>query len=90
MTAFIIYADGKHFINKLCLSDVELNKINIFIPHIGETFIDKINNIEYEVKDVIRTISVDDEYGVQVVLKKRIETKYKWNGGFYNDIIWLY
>lgn len=77
MTAFVIYSCGNHFINRLCLSSVELNKVNIFIPHIGETFIDKINNTEYEVKDVVRTIDANNEYGVQVVLKKRTETKYR-------------
>lgn len=62
-------------IDKLC---VEVNSCNssVFIPNIGETVLDKDNNIEYEVKDVLRTIS-GDEYGIQVRLRKREKNKYK-------------
>ena len=47
------------------------------IPHIGETFIDKRNNIEYEVKDVIRSINEDWEYGIHIMLTQRTVKKYK-------------
>lgn len=77
MSVFIIYTDGNYYIETLCIKKVELNKVNIFIPNIGETFIDKVRNIEYEVKDVIRSINTQNEYGVQVLLKKRTERKYK-------------
>lgn len=76
MRVFILYTDGINYIRSLCLSNVELNKINVFIPNIGETFIDKVRNIEYEVKDIIRSIDSHDEYGIQVLLKKRTERKY--------------
>jgi hypothetical protein len=77
MTAFIIYKTDIGWIDELCLSNVELNKINIFIPNIGETFIDKKRNVEYEVKDVIRSFNSYNEYGVQVILKQREKRKYK-------------
>jgi hypothetical protein len=77
MTAFILYTDGKHDIDGLCIKNVELNKINIIIPHIGETFIDKVRNVEYEVKDVVRTYNAYNEYGVQVMLERREKRKYK-------------
>lgn len=78
MTAFILYTDGKHDIRKLCASNIDLIKSNIIIPHIGETFIDNTLNVEYEVKDIVRTYdSYDDEYGIQVMLKRRESRKYK-------------
>ena len=77
MTAFIIYTDGKYNINELCVSNVDLTKLNFLIPHIGETFIDKKRNVEYEVKDIIRTYHPSDEYGIQVMLEKREKRKYK-------------
>lgn len=77
MQIFIIYTDGNYYIETLCINKIELNKVNVFIPNIGETFIDKVRNIEYEVKDVIRSINAQNEYGVQVFLKKRTERKYK-------------
>jgi hypothetical protein len=52
-----------------------LTKSNIFIPNIGETFIDRSVGIEYEVKDIVRTFD-GSEYGVQVQLKRREKRKY--------------
>lgn len=77
MTAFIIYTDGNTNINGLCWSNVELNKMSMFIPHIGETFIDKNKNVEYEVTDIVRTYNSKDEYGVQVMLERRLKRKYR-------------
>ena len=76
MTAFIIYTDGKHNISELCVNVMDIRS-NILIPCIGETFIDKKRDIEYEVKDIIRTYNSSNEYGVQVMLKRREERKYK-------------
>ena len=77
MTGFIIYTDGKNPISELCIQDVALNKVNILIPHIGETFINRQNgtSVEYEVKDIVRTFD-GKEYGVQVQLKQREINKY--------------
>lgn len=77
ISGFIIYTDGKHHISELCVQNIDLQKANILIPHIGETFIDKQNNstIEYEVKDIVRTFD-GKEYGVQVQLRKRDVRKY--------------
>ena len=79
MTAYIIYTDGNQNIDELCVYNIELTKANVFIPHIGETFIDKIRNVEYEVKDIVRIYNSHDEYGVQVMLAKRENRKYKVN-----------
>jgi hypothetical protein len=75
ITSFIIYTDGSRYIEHLCLKNIPLAKSNIFIPNIGETFIDRIMNIEYEVKDIVRTFD-GNEYGVQVQLKRREKKKY--------------
>ena len=77
MTAYIIYTDGKQNINELCVGNIELTKANVFIPHIGETFIDKNRNVEYEVKDIVRTYNSNDEYGVHVILARREKRKYR-------------
>ena len=77
MTVFIIYNCGDTYINELCLNDVNLHQASVFIPQIGETFIDKKRNVEYEVKDIIRSINLANEYGVQVLLQRRTEKKYK-------------
>ena len=82
LTGFMMYTvDTGECIDHLCLSNIDLPKIAIFIPHIGETFIDKTTNIEYEVKDVIRTLHNNRrdscEYGIQVYLTKREKRKYK-------------
>ena len=83
---YIIYIDGENntTISNLCVkADFCDNNINamasrlFFIPNVGETILDKDTNIEYEVKDVLRTIG-DDEYGIQVRLKKRENKKYKF------------
>ena len=79
MTAYIIYTDGKQNINELCVGNIDLTKANVFIPHVGETFIDKTRNVEYEVKDIVRSYNLHDEYGVQVMLAKREKRKYKVN-----------
>jgi hypothetical protein len=76
MTGFIIYTDGKRNINQLCFSNIDFAKSNIIIPHIGETFIDKTRDVEYEVKDIVRTYNSNDEYGIQVMLKRRETRKY--------------
>lgn len=77
MTAFILYTDDSHNIRELCASNIDLIKSNILIPHIGETFIDNIRGVEYEVKDIVRTYNINDEYGIQVMLKRRGNRKYK-------------
>ena len=77
MTACIIYTDGNNAIRELCFGNIDLVKSNFLIPHIGETFIDRIRNVEYEVKDVVRSIHLNDEYVIQVFLKKREIKKYK-------------
>jgi hypothetical protein len=71
-----MYVEWPNPIRELCIKNIELSKSNIFIPHIGETFIDKKRNVEYEVKDIVRTYHSDNEYGVQVMLKKRANRKY--------------
>lgn len=77
MTAYIIYTDGKQNISELCFGNIDLTKSNVFIPHIGETFIDKRRNAEYEIKDIVRSYNSHDEYGVQVMLERREKRKYK-------------
>lgn len=76
MTAFIIYTNGKRDINELCVNIADLSSAHILIPHIGETFIDKIRGVEYEVKDIVRTLRYN-EYGVQVMLERREKRKYR-------------
>ena len=49
----------------------------MLIPRIGETFIHKPSNTEYEVVDVVRIFRRDNEYGIQVELKKREKRKYQ-------------
>ena len=80
----IIYIDeAENYIDNLCVK-ADFLEPNIaitmsrlfFIPSIGETVLDKDNNIEYEVKDVLRTIG-GDEYGIQVRLRKREKNKYR-------------
>ena len=79
LTGFILYSvDDGNYIPELCLKDINLFKSNILIPNIGETFIDKTSNTEYEVKDIVRTFD-GKEYGVQVHLKHREKNKYKMN-----------
>jgi hypothetical protein len=77
-TAFLIYTDGTRYLEHLCLNNIPLAKSNIFIPNIGETFLDKVAGIEYEVKDVVRSFD-GAEYGVQVQLKRREKKKYAVN-----------
>lgn len=77
MTAYIIYTDGTHNIRELCINNIEFNKISIFIPSIGETFVDRVRDVEYEVTDVVRMYTLDNQYGVQVMLQKREKRKYK-------------
>lgn len=77
MTAFIIYTDGKNNIDELCVGNIDLVKSNILIPHIGETFIDKKRNVEYEIKDIVRSYNSNDEYGVQVMLERKEKRKYR-------------
>ena len=76
MTGCIMYTTDKNrYIDKLCVSGIDLTKIAIFIPHIGETFIDRNSNVEYEVKDIIRALD-GDEYIVQIHLHERSKRKY--------------
>lgn len=80
----VMYIDEEgNCISNLCVKADFLSKnANImtsrlfFIPNIGETVLDKDANIEYEVKDVLRTIG-GNEYGVQVRLRKREKNKYE-------------
>lgn len=81
---FIMYIDEEgNYISNLCVkanclsanANIMMSRL-FFIPNIGETVFDKDNNIEYEVKDVLRTIG-GDEYGIQVRLRKREKNKYK-------------
>lgn len=77
-SGYIIYqTDTGHDIKQLCAQNIDFTKTNVMIPHIGETFIDKRNNIEYEVKDVIRSINEDWEYGIHIMLTQRTVKKYK-------------
>lgn len=76
ITSFLIYTDGSRYLEHLCLSNIPLNKSSILIPNIGETFLDKVAGIEYEVKDIVRSFD-GSEYGVQVQLKRREVNKYK-------------
>lgn len=76
MTGFIIYTDGKHNIDPLCISNIEFTKVSSIIPHIGETFIDETRNVEYEVEDIVRSYNSNDTYGIQVMLKRREKRKY--------------
>lgn len=75
ITSFLIYTDGTRYLEHLCLNNIPLAKSSIFIPNIGETFIDRSVGIEYEVKDIVRTFD-GSEYGVQVQLKRREKRKY--------------
>lgn len=82
MTVFIIYTDtdNKKPISDLCVSgsSQQISIMNVLIPHIGETFIDRKNKVEYEVKDVIRTYWTDEEeYDIEVKLKRRETRKYR-------------
>jgi hypothetical protein len=77
ITGCIMYTTDKNgWIDDLCVNNVELNKTAILIPHIGETFIDKSRNVEYEVKDIIRFFD-GKEYCIQVRLHERERRKYK-------------
>lgn len=77
MKIYILYSEGNNYIRQLCISEIDPTQADILIPHIGETFIDKVTDIEYEVKDVIRSIDAMNEFGVQVLLKRREKRKYK-------------
>lgn len=77
MTAYMIYKCGSNYIDELCCTSVDLTKLCVFIPHIGETFIDKKRGVEYEVADVIRIYEPNNEYGIQVMLKQREKRKYE-------------
>jgi hypothetical protein len=82
MQVFIIYTDtdNKKHISDLCVSgsSQQIPIMNVLIPHIGETFIDRKNKVEYEVKDVIRTYWTDEEeYDIEVKLKRRETKKYR-------------
>lgn len=76
ITVALIYKKGKEHIDELCLSIPDISKAAILVPNIGETFIDRKRNEEYEVEDVIRSID-GDEYIIQVQLKKREHKKYR-------------
>lgn len=77
MTACVMYITDKgEHINSLCWDNIDFSKVAIFIPHIGETFIDRNRNVEYEVKDIIRVLD-GSEYRVQVCLHEREKRKYK-------------
>lgn len=78
MTVYIIYKCGRSYIKELCCKSADLTQLNVFIPHIGETFLDMTNKVEYEVQDIIRSYNSDDnEYGIQIILNQRKINKYK-------------
>jgi len=77
MEVHIIYIEGNSPIHELCLNSIiDVSKVDIIVPHIGETFLDKIRGVEYEVKDVVRSLEAHREYGIQVMLKRREKAKY--------------
>ena len=76
LTVSIIYTNGKEWIEKLCRRFGDTCQASVFVPNIGETFIDHKRNEEYEVKDVIRSLR-GDEYVIQVQLKVREHKKYQ-------------
>lgn len=78
ISVFIIYKSETETVSKLCIKNTDIAQVSILVPHIGETFIDRNKNIEYEVKDVIRSI-YNNEYGIQVYLQRRDNKKYKEN-----------
>ena len=74
MKFYIIYKCGNHNISDLCVNCGP--DASILVPRIGETFCD-IDDIEYEVIDIVRVLESPKEYGIQVMLKERTERKYK-------------
>lgn len=74
MKFYIIYKCGDHTISDLCVNCGP--DASMLVPRIGETFCD-IDDIEYEVIDIVRVLESPKEYGIQVILKKRTECKYK-------------
>lgn len=76
ITASIMYKSEKGYLDELCINIPNLSDVAVFIPHIGETFIDRKRNEEYEVQDVIRSL-YGNEYVIQVQLKKRERKRYR-------------
>ena len=77
ITGCVIYKDDKgNYIESLCMRDIDFTKTTFLVPHIGETFIDKVRNIEYEVKDIVRTFD-GEENCIQVRLHEREIRKYR-------------
>lgn len=76
MTVSIIYKHETGYIDELCVGEINITQASALIPHVGETFIDRIENIEYEVKDIVRTFN-GKEYLIQVCLRRREKNKYK-------------
>lgn len=80
---FIIYIDDKgDLIDRFsaetrCSSLDAPPALTFVVPRIGETIINGNTDVEYEVKDVIRTIK-DDEYGVYVRLKEKEKRQYNF------------
>ena len=76
ITVSIMYTHETGRISGLCVNAMNVSQISVLIPHIGETIIDAIEHVEYEVKDIIRMFN-GNEYLVQVYLKRRTKNKYK-------------
>lgn len=75
MTFYIIHRCDNKPLQELCFNCG--SAYSMIVPHIGETFIHMPTNTEYEVIDVIRIFRREDEYGIQVELKKREKRKYQ-------------
>lgn len=75
---WIIFKTENGHIDELCVKGFNPSVGSFLIPNVGETFINRITDKEYEVKDVIRSFDKNGEYGVQVMLKERKESKYTW------------
>ena len=71
-----MYKTEKGYIDDLCVNIYNLSDAAVFVPSVGETFIDRKRNQEYEVEDVIRSF-YGNEYVIQVMLKTRERRKYR-------------
>lgn len=77
ITVSLMYKrEQEGYIDELCINIPNISQAAGLIPNIGETFIDRKRNKEYEVEDVIRSID-GDEYIVQVQLAERERKKYR-------------
>lgn len=76
ITVTLMHKSETGYLDELCIHLLDISQAAVFVPNIGETFIDRKRNKEYEVKDVIRFID-GDEYIIQVQLVKRERRKYR-------------